>query len=405
MDAGRTLAFWPFALTLPLIACGGGADRSRGPVVRDSAGVTIVENREPAWPEGEGWRLSETPLIDIGALEGAPEYQLFRVVGAVRLSDGRIVLANAGTHQLRFYGADGTYLGASGREGDGPGEFRDMGRLWLLPPDSLLVWDWRTRRMSVFDDRGKFARSFLLRAPGGQGLPTPVAVFPDRSLLASEGPIYTPGERRTGLRRDSVTYFRYDAEGAPLDTIGRFPGRELFVSTGEQFVIVMSRAFGRQPQLAVHGAGFYFGASDRYEIGDYSVRGALRRLIRGPHVNLRVTPEHRQRYVQLQLEGTTDEAWRARLRKLLAEMPFPETMPAYRDLVVDADGNLWVADFGPPGGERWRWTVFDGEGRMLGRVEMPAAPEIYAIGSDYVLGLWRDELDIEHVRLYQLIKP
>ncbi len=27
------------------------------------------------------------------------------------------------------------------------------------------------------------------------------------------------------------------------------------------------------------------------------------------------------------------------------------------------------------------------------------------VGSDFVLGVWRDELDVEHVRLYELAKP
>jgi hypothetical protein len=27
------------------------------------------------------------------------------------------------------------------------------------------------------------------------------------------------------------------------------------------------------------------------------------------------------------------------------------------------------------------------------------------IGPDFVLGVWRDDLDVEHARLYELIKP
>jgi hypothetical protein len=29
---------------------------------------------------------------------------------------------------------------------------------------------------------------------------------------------------------------------------------------------------------------------------------------------------------------------------------------------------------------------------------------VQQIGGDFVLGVWRDELDVEYVRLYQLIK-
>jgi hypothetical protein len=35
-------------------------------------------------------------------------------------------------------------------------------------------------------------------------------------------------------------------------------------------------------------------------------------------------------------------------------------------------------------------------------VETPPKFQVYQIGSDFVLGSWTDELDIEHVQLYKL---
>ncbi|MCH7716498.1 MAG: hypothetical protein IH876_10235 [Gemmatimonadetes bacterium] len=96
------------------------------PVVRDSAGVRIVENVEPQWTAETAWRLATEPLVDIGGGD-IDEQQLFRVSGTLRLSDGRIVVANSGTHELRFYDAEETYLSSLGGEGGGPGEFQGMG--------------------------------------------------------------------------------------------------------------------------------------------------------------------------------------------------------------------------------------------------------------------------------------
>jgi hypothetical protein len=36
---------------------------------------------------------------------------------------------------------------------------------------------------------------------------------------------------------------------------------------------------------------------------------------------------------------------------------------------------------------------------------MPTGLRVTEIGPDYVLGLWRDADDVEHVRMYELIKP
>lgn len=151
-----TAGLWPLAVT----GCGGGGSSSPGFQVRDSAGVTVVENTAPRWGEDAGWSLSERPSTSIGVLEGDPEDQLFRVRGAVRLEDGRLVVANAGTGEVRFYSPDGRFIHSAGREGEGPGEFGAMGPLYRLGPDSLLVWDNAGLRMSVFDTAGAFVRAF-----------------------------------------------------------------------------------------------------------------------------------------------------------------------------------------------------------------------------------------------------
>jgi len=123
---------------LTAIACAGDSAPSESTTtIRDSTGITIVENSAPKWTETDAWTLGPTPTLRIGGLDGAPEYELFRVAGARRLDDGRIVIANSGTHELRFYDADGTYLQSVGREGDGPGEFRRLRLITAYGSDHL----------------------------------------------------------------------------------------------------------------------------------------------------------------------------------------------------------------------------------------------------------------------------
>ena len=58
-----------------------------------------------------------------------------------------------------------------------------------------------------------------------------------------------------------------------------------------------------------------------------------------------------------------------------------------------------------PSSQSTTWDVFDPTGRWLGPVRMPTGLRITDIGSDYVLGVWRDADDVEHVRMYELVKP
>jgi hypothetical protein len=57
----------------------------------------------------------------------------------------------------------------------------------------------------------------------------------------------------------------------------------------------------------------------------------------------------------------------------------------------------WVVD--PEGAD---WIVLDQQGRTVARVRTPPGVMVLEIGSDYILGLSRDELDVESVSLYRL---
>lgn len=48
--------------------------------------------------------------------------------------------------------------------------------------------------------------------------------------------------------------------------------------------------------------------------------------------------------------------------------------------------------------------MFDPAGILLGTVKIPADIDVYSIQNDHVLGLWKDDLDVQHVRLYRLNK-
>jgi hypothetical protein len=394
----------PLILVTVLNGCGG-AEGSAGPVVRDSAGVTIVENSGSRWPEGVGWRLSEQPILDIGVVEGDPEYQLYDVVGAIELDDERLVVANSGTAELRFFDADGRFLSASGRKGGGPGEFEDLTWIRRAAGDSLLAYDWRSRHVSVFDDRGNFVRSFGLRVLDQRGgFPVYAGVFSDGTMLLATDMSFARDQIIEGATRDSAMYYRCGSDGSVIDTIGVFPGGEAYRKQVSDGWMVSGVVFGKFGQAAVLEDGFYFGSSERYEIGHYDMSGTLLRVIRLDQANLPVTQNDIDTFVSNRMADAQDEGRRQMLQTLYEDMPFPDDMPAYGRLIVDAESNLWVSETLRPGDEQPRWKIFDANGAFLGTIQTPPRFRIYQIGSDSVLGRWRDEFDVEHIRVYELLK-
>ncbi len=89
-----------------------------------------------------------------------------------------------------------------------------------------------------------------------------------------------------------------------------------------------------------------------------------------------------------------------------ASVPIPETMPAYRSFTVSDDGSLWVENYiYTRANEQPSWAVFRDDGRYLGAVETPIHARVTHIGDDFVLLTSRDELGVQQVLMYELIKP
>lgn len=397
--------FFPILLISSLTSGGCTPDASyHGPSVRDSAGIAIVENLAPQWAAGEEWRVPPEPILDLGVMDGEPEYQFFEIAGAVHMPDGRIAVANSGTSEIRFYDPEGGFLNSSGGKGSGPGEFEDLFFLRKIVGDSLMVYDWRNRRVSVLSSHGEFARSFELTVlTTAGGFPVVAEPFPDGDLLLATDMFGASEMAVTGTRRDSALYYIVDPEGGSAASLGAFPGGESYQTTDGENWVGGGLVFGRFGYAAVSGPGFYYGSSDRFEIEYRDKAGDLLRLVRLEHDNLPVTQADIDRYVSDRMARARPER-RQIYQTMFERMPFPGTMPAYGEFRVDADGNLWVEEVRRPGDDQPRWKVFDPDGRYLGAVETPPRFQIFEVGSDFLLGRWRDDLDVEHLRMYEVQK-
>ena len=400
-----TTALVAFVLTVAF-ACSSRDAPGQTVSQRDSAGVTISENSGPEWTEATAWRLPSEPTLTIGVIDGPEEYLLFRAIGARRLSNGNIVIANGGTRELRFYDPTGTHLQSSGGEGDGPGEFRGLGEPWLLGSDSIAVWDRRNRRLSVFDIDGEFGRSFRLDPIPDIGRPHALGVLADNSLLVASSNLLE-GQRPEGISRYPILYARHSLEGAHLATLARRPGVETNRAVTSGGGLRLSSApYGRIPVATVQGNRWYYGSGDSWEIEVYSPDGALTHLFRRDEPNRPVTQEMVDEYRERDSGSRTDipstvSAARSRMR---ASVPIPETMPAYQRFLAGDDGSLWVQSYSRSG-EQPSWAVFRDDGRYLGVVDTPMGARVTHIGDDFVLVIGQDELEVQQVQMYELIKP
>jgi hypothetical protein len=389
------------SLTLSVVTggCEGDWTAETDVLVRDSAGITIVENGAPLWGEGGGWRVSP-PVVDIGVLEGAPEYELFRAASAVLLDDGTIVVANAGTHELRFYDREGRHVLSTGRRGSGPGEFQGLGYVARHGPDSLLAFDLRQRRASVYDAAGGFVRAVSLERGGFAEF---VGSLGDGSVVLA-GRRFGSGEAGAGVFRGTVAFVRYLSDGGLGDTVGVFPGAEWFQYPSGSAVFTSGLLFGRDTHAAAADDRIYIGSSDKHEIAVYSSGGSLSRLVRWADAARPVTDSDLERAKRYLLNRAESDDERMRTDEMLAAMPRASSMPVFESVLIDRLGDLWVEDYQVPGTQDERWTVFDRDGRWLGTVPMPRLFSVLYVGEDHLVGRWRDDLDVEHIQVRRLLK-
>ena len=394
------------AIALATISCGEqGVTVAPGSETRDSAGIRIVENVRP--PDGSrlGWQVDAVPQLSIGALEGEDPYLLHQIRDAMTLPDGRIVVANRGSQELRVFDPGGVHLATWGGLGEGPGEFNSLLAVADWHGDSLIAWYSQRERLSVFDQDGNFGRTMIPGDPG-DGRDTPEEALVNGTILTSR---FSPGGAGLGdgLVRPEREYAIVDAEGGRVARVALNPDTETYTSTSGEMFMVMTIPFTRSTRTTVWGGRFVVAPNDGYEIQAYGPAGTLELIVRRDHALIAPTPAHLDAYVERQVAQRPPEERAERrqsLREGLAEVPMPATFPAFDDIVADPLGHLWVREYDVPGEESPNplWTVFDPDGQVLGFVETPPGLRIYEIGEDYILGRATDDLGVEYVQVWPL---
>lgn len=364
---------------------------------RDSAGIHIVEN--PA-TESPTWRLGPE-VAAVGVAEGPPERQLFRVYAGAILEDG-FVVANAGTSELRFYDEAGVFVEAVGRDGEGPGEFRELQAVWTFG-DSLLAYDFTLGRVSVYGPDRAFAR-WIRPAPIDARVVFVMDAFADGSLLTMTSPVFDEAGATTGIVRMVLDVMRHDAQGERVVSFGRHPWSEAWRQViGDDDFRMTSIPFAKTSGMAAGAGRMVFGDASSYSIAEYDDGGSLQRFIRLDREPAKVTDTELERFRSLQLQAAAEQGTAARMERMLEGMPTPDVVPAYERLRLDDEGRLWVQDYRLVRDDPVDWHIFDVDGHHRARLTVPPRFFLLDIRRGLALGHTTDDLGVERVSLLPIV--
>jgi hypothetical protein len=302
------------------------------------------------------------------AVTSAPQAEFATITGIDSDTRGRIFVADWMQKRVTVLSPGGRVLRTLGTVGSGPGEFRAMRGLQVLPGDSLAVYDPELARVTVYEPQSLRVAATVSLGPRLHG-PAPfrvtrlkgggfVALF--RSGFTFNGGVLAP-------RRDSVAVLRPD--GTPAATIARVPPRP-FLRSGFSMA---PNPFGREPLVAADSRGHaLYVWTDSLAVQTFSDAGAALGRFAVPYQPPRVQP----RDVDGEL-AAMDDYGRRTFRQALADS-VPGRWPAVRDLLVDDAGRVWLGLAGPRGAAR-EWAVFTPQGAYLRSVMVPGQVTLRAV--------------------------
>ena len=410
----------PAFLALTGLVAAGACDTASAPIHTihtDSAGIPIATAVTPLWAPGDGWTVEAEPLVEIGTVDGAPEYQFSEVVAAVRLGTGDIVVADRSASELRGYDAAGNFLWRAGRFGEGPGEFESLDFLGTTVGDSLVTYDERLLRAQLFDSDGGLARSIRTVLPRGDAASGGSA--PDKAIgIAKNNLIIRFVELAEGTDQGIVRWLdervvAFDLADGSASVLTVVPGEEVERLSDLSTVLL---TFGNMPE--------YGAAVDRVAVIDtkaFSVQvlspvgGMVERIVRRDLAPQEATDAvfevHLAGILEMVSGVPAEEA--SRIRQMWRDRRRAPVLPVLRSIHVDATGHLWLQPYYVAGADPPPFEIHAPDGTWLGSVAVPPglqrafiqyqAPYM-EIGDYYVLGVWTDDLDVQYVRMYRLNK-
>ena len=398
-------------------ACDGTPDvEANSYSVRDSAGVQIVESARPSLPDDAGWTVDPAPYLTIGQAEGEAPYLLNRVGRVQVMPDGRVLVVNNGDMTLRVFTSEGKFVLQAGGQGEGPGEFRGIGGVWVRNGEIIAHPAGHGTPVNVFDLEGKLLRSYRV-----QGTPTDYptqtrGLFADGSGLGFGAPHPHGTPTLGGVSTVRAHLFLIAADGSRMDSIGSVEHTSS-VNVGDLGMYPMR--FSRYGFVAAEDSVAYLGWNGAPEIHVLSRSGALLRIQRWALPEIPVTRQQIDIYKdegvpKVDSRGNpVSAANQARYQQIVDAMAHPDKQGLFREMLVDAAGYVWTWRIDPDYylGAAQRetvatkpsvWDVFDPEGVWVDVVEVPSGLTVSSVGRDHIAVIARDALGVERVQLHRL---
>jgi hypothetical protein len=386
-------------LALILSGCADGPSRGDRTITRrDSAGIPIIEIPNARLEEIPRLTIAGEPDLRIGVVEGEEPYMFAGAVFTRTLSDGTIAVVNRQSSTIRLFSADGRFLREIGGDGEGPGEYRTIGGMVVLPGDSLLVWDARLRRFTILGPTVEVAEIRPIQVMGLNE--SFLGALDDGSVILRWIWITGPPDPNRNI------LVRVHRDSARVDTLHDEP----IAAMKEIMAFGRPRwqrpLFAAEPSYVVDGSNAWLARGATWEAMRLDTAARPDLIVRALRATRAVTTEFFRWYADsVAFQGAAPEAERPEIRRMFDRAGAADSFPAMQGIAIGTDARIWMRQYGIPGedGEP-TWLVVEQDGTPVAWVEVPRRFTPYEYGTDRLLGVGRDSLNVQYVERYRLVR-
>ncbi len=327
--------------------------------------------------------------LSIGEPEGDENYMFGGTIYFNTDDEGNFYVSDPDNHRIQKYNPEGKYLLTIGREGQGPGEFRNLSVSRFDKDNSLYITDGLNRRISFFDRNGKYLKQIRMQErqdnlyvnSKGLIIATKSSQSEDDNvlkLIATYGLFDDEFNLVKELYKDEIEISRL--AGPDESSIAKFLTHALSQLAFRPFV----------RYTLANNDSIYLGYPDKYEINIYSPEGKMVRKITRDYDFLPVSKKDEEYFVEAARSSDdfsnplfTEDL----LKKVFQQLKFPKYKPAYQVLALME--NDWLAVIIESiDGEYTLFDIFDQEGRYIANfkstdITLPGEGLIAGEGSIY----------------------
>jgi hypothetical protein len=338
-------------------------------------GVEYVLNSKTGLDEPLALTLKE--LWRIGG-DTESEDEFFGVINQVATDhDGNVYVLDRQLSEVKVYSPDGAYLKTIGREGEGPGEFRQPLDMFFLPNGNLGVLQLAPGRIVTFGSDGEPAGDYPTPRSEGGGTPAFITGQVAGKYVAL---VISENRRREGavdIDRSLILVDSKGVEHARLLTSTR-PLRFVDFLFDETVWITFDNRWRAAPSGAIYAVDGFLD----YEIIQWDSEGNRTRVIKKEY-------DHRERTKDQKKEmyDTFDALLQNQLPQY--EIKVSDYDPDVSNIYPREDGSLWVLTSRGvrdcPDGSLGVFDVFDAAGHFVREVTLlgegdPISDGFYFLG-------------------------